>query len=129
KRNRPDRPVLRSHHRIHSALPARAAQSRQNAHRKESGKPMNAVEFRCLVLSFFRSGSATEPSLYVFGNELGEMPFQQPLIDPRFHSWIIWSRLDFFYDATKFKSVAARDRFEHMPCRNAVESLLRVDRN
>ena len=53
KTNPPDRPALRLRHRIHSALPARAVQSRRNVHRKENGKPMNAAESRCLELSFF----------------------------------------------------------------------------
>jgi hypothetical protein len=51
------------------------------------------------VSSLCWNGS-TKPSLGVFAGELGEMPIQQSLIDPRFDAWIVGVRLDLFNDAT-----------------------------
>ncbi len=74
---------------------------------------MNAAEFRCPLLSFCsRSGNATEPPLRVLAGKLGEMPINEPLIDPRFDVWVVRLGLNFLNDATQFKSITARDWFE-----------------
>src|SRR5438552_19096516 len=117
--NPPDRPALRSRPRSRSALPRRAVQSQRNVHRQENGKPMNAAEFRCLEFSFFGSRYATEPPLRIFAHKLRKMPVEQSLIDPRFNGWVVHVRLSLANDATQFKSITARDRFKHVPRRNA----------
>src|SRR5207253_5999118 len=117
--SQPDRPVLRSHRRIHNVLLQATAQSRRNVHRKQSGTPMSAAESRCPLLSFCsRSGNGTEPSVRIFAGKLGEMSIKEPLIDPRFYVWVLGLRLNFLQDATQFKSVAMSNGFEHLPSRN-----------
>src|SRR5437016_13123675 len=113
--SRPDRPVLQSRRRNRSVLPAEAAQSRQNAHRKESGKPMNAAESRCPLLSFCGSGNGTEPSARIFAGKLGEMSIDEPLIDPRCYGWVIGVGRNFCKASTEFTSVALTKRVDQVP--------------
>src|SRR5437870_7759356 len=103
--NRRDRPVLRSRHRNRNVLPARAVRLRQNVRRKETGRPRNAAEFRCLVFSFRQNGSA-EPSLCVLAGKLEEMPIQQSIIGPQLKALVVRLGLDPFYLAAQLESVA-----------------------
>jgi hypothetical protein len=47
------------------------------------------------------------------------MPVEQSLIDPRFNGWVVRLWLNLADETTKFKSVTARDWFEHVSRRNA----------
>src|SRR6266478_5014681 len=107
---RRDHPVLRSRRRNRSVPPARGAQSRRNVHQKRTGTPMSVSEFRCLAFSFCRSQGA-KPSLCVFAGEIGEMPVNEPLIDPQFTTWVVRLRFDLLDDPTYFESIAVRDWF------------------
>jgi hypothetical protein len=54
----------------------------------------------------------------IFAGKLGEMSINEPLIDPRFYVWIIGLGLNFFKDATQFKSVAMSKGLEHLASRD-----------
>ncbi len=79
---------------------------------------MFASEFRCLVFSFCRS-KGTKPSLRVLAGELGEMPINEPLLDPQSDGRMVRLRLDFFDDSAQFESVAARGWFHYVARRHA----------
>src|SRR5205823_9828630 len=118
KMNRRDHPVLRSHRRNRSVLPARAAQSRRSARRKRTETPMSASEFRCLGFSFCRS-QVTKTSLGVLAGELGEMPIKKTLLDSQSDRRIVRLRFDFLDDSAQFESVATLGWFQHVTLRRA----------
>ncbi len=68
---------------------------------------MSAAEFRYPLLSFCsRRGDGIQPSVRILTGKLGKMSIKEPLIDPRFYIWILGVGLNFFKNATQFKSVA-----------------------
>jgi hypothetical protein len=50
----------------------------------------------------------------IFAGKLGEMSINEPLIDSRSYVWVIGLGLNFFKDATQFKSVGMSKGLEYL---------------